>query len=494
MKMKSKILAFILSVCLLVPMFGSVSNAASGSVSVSSVSGNVGSTVTVSATVKCSSGPIGAATVVLTYNSSGLQYVSGSGGTNGGSGSVTYAGYGDGAATSLSFSMKFKILKEGTYSISGSADGYNWDEEQLSMSVGSGSVTGKAVTTNNNTGTTNNNTGTTNNNTGNTNNNNNNNNDNTEEPEDDKDNNSKLKSLKVSPGSLSPAFSANTKSYTVTVPEDTTSVTISAAAQSSKAKVSTSGGKDLKLGPNAAKVVVTAEDGSTTVYNLTIMCGEIKKISMNGQDLVIDEGFAEDTIPSGFVKTKVTYDGREYTGLKHEKNGLLLMALKNDVKSAFYIFKQETQEFYPFVLITIAEGKQIIPLELYETEAFADMTSLTVQGKAIDAWKIDEEFSVINAMTLEGEEILYKYDQVDGTFQRYSEAVPEKVEEVVEEEKQETFLDKYSLYIIIALAVVVAILLVVVICLLATRKQKHSARRRRMQKKLEKQSKQNNEE
>lgn len=513
MKVKSKILACLMSICLLVPIFSSVSHAASGSVSVSSASGNVGSTVTVSATVKCSSGAIGAATVVLTYNSSGLQFVSGSGGTNGGSGSVSYAGYGDGSSTSLKFTMTFKILKEGSYSISGTADGYNWDEKQLSISVSGGSITGKAITTSSGSSSTGSSssgssstgssssgssstgsTGSDSSSTGNSNSSSSNNNTTDNEDkntttgsEDDKDNNSKLKSLKVSPGRLSPAFSAGTKSYTVTVSEDTTSVTISASAASDKAKVTTSGGKDLKLGENAAKVVVTAEDGSTTVYNLTIVCGEVEKISVDGNELLIDEEFADDKIPTGFTKTKITYNEREYTGLKHETSGLQLLALKNDsTDSTFYILDEETQEFYPFVLLTVAEDKQIIVLEPYETEAFSEMIVLTIQGKSVDAWKIDDEFSVIRAMTMEGEEVLYKYEQVDGTLQRYSETVPEKKEAA---EKEETFVGKYGLCIILALSVVIVILLIALISLFASRKQNHNARRRRMQKRLEKQSK-----
>jgi len=63
--------------------------------------------------------------------------------------------------------------------------------------------------------------------------------------------------------------------------------------------------------------------------------------------------------------------------------------------------------------------------------------------------------------------------------------------EVEEEEEQNSFLDKYGLYIIIGLAAMAFILLCTVIYFIATRNHKHNARKRKMMKKLEKQPKQN---
>ena len=70
MKIRNKVLAFILCLCMIVPTIGNVAHAASGSVKISSASGNVGSTVTITGTVSSGSGAIGAASVVLTYDPS----------------------------------------------------------------------------------------------------------------------------------------------------------------------------------------------------------------------------------------------------------------------------------------------------------------------------------------------------------------------------------------------------------------------------------------
>lgn len=85
------------------------------------------------------------------------------------------------------------------------------------------------------------------------------------------DSDSKLKSLSVEGYSLSPSFSANTKAYTVNVPEGTTSVNISAAANSTKAKsVTGTGNKTLTGDTSTFNVVCTAENNSSTTYTITV--------------------------------------------------------------------------------------------------------------------------------------------------------------------------------------------------------------------------------
>lgn len=509
MKYGKKIGVWILSICMMFTMFGITSQAASGSISLSSVSGKIGNTVTISGTAKCNSGAIGSAEAVFSYDPSALEFVGGSN-VGGGAGSVSYAGYtSDGVATSLSFSMKFKILKEGKHTIStGGAEIYNMDEQQLSVSGGSATITGKAETSNSggsgsgsgnssdgNSGSGNSGSGNSGNGSssgGNDSNSSDSDNTNDDVPVvDEKDTNNKLSSLKVSPGTIAPAFSANVTSYTVTVPADTTEVTISATAQSDKAKVSVSGGKNLKLGPNTAKVVVMAEDDSTKTYTITIMCGEIEKIQIGGVEHTINEGFADEQIPVGFTREKATYNGREYEALVHEQGNMRLMSLKNESGAEFYIYDQETQEFYSFTQIQIAEGKYIVPLPLNEEEdafAYATKIVLDLQEEKIEAWQLEQQFSVICAMNQDGEELLYQYDKVDGTFQRYAEV--ERTEPVVDEKEetnQQSPLQDQYLYIIIGLAMVSVILLVAVVCLLATRKKNHSVRRRKLQKKLKKQ-------
>ena len=472
MKLRNKWLAIIISICMLLPMFGMSALAASGSLSVSGASGNVGSTVSVKCTIKSTSGAIGAATVLVTYDPASLKFVSATGGARDNSGSVIYAGEGDGSVKSLSFTIKFKILKEGSHKVSASSnDAYDWNMQRMEVKRTSAKVTGKVPS----------------NNTSNHNSNNNNNNNNNHTPQDTRDKNNKLSSLQVYPGTLSPAFSSGTTPYTVTVPGDTTEVTISATPQSSKATVSVSGGKDLKLGANEAKVVVVAENGSSIAYKLTIMCGEVEKIPMDGVDHTIYEGFTDDQIPKGFSRTKVTYNNRQYEALAHVNGGMKLMCLKNKEGFDFYIYDENKQSFLDFAQIQLVNDKYVIPLPLQkEDENFTGYktTSLTLQGKTFEAWKLNDEFSVVYVLNQDGANALYRYDSVDGTFQRHTDI---DIQDAEPADAQLTwFPSEYYAYAIVGLLALVAILWITMVYFIASRKARHEGRKRKAMKRQEK--------
>lgn len=85
------------------------------------------------------------------------------------------------------------------------------------------------------------------------------------------DSNSKLGSLSVEGYSISPSFNANTKSYSVTVPEGTSSVKVNATAASTKATLSGANVNVTLSGDTTTHTVkCTAENGTSTSYTVTI--------------------------------------------------------------------------------------------------------------------------------------------------------------------------------------------------------------------------------
>lgn len=79
-----------------------------------------------------------------------------------------------------------------------------------------------------------------------------------------------LSELTVDVGTLEPVFDPATQTYTLLVPEGTTEVTVSAAANSEYASVSGTGTVDVSSGAGTATIEVTAEDGTTSTYTVTI--------------------------------------------------------------------------------------------------------------------------------------------------------------------------------------------------------------------------------
>ena len=79
----------------------------------------------------------------------------------------------------------------------------------------------------------------------------------------------KLKSLTVSNGTLSPAFQADTISYSMTVPYSVSKLDIKATASDSKASVAIDS-PNLVVGNNTATVTVTSESGAKKTYTIKV--------------------------------------------------------------------------------------------------------------------------------------------------------------------------------------------------------------------------------
>ncbi len=85
-----------------------------------------------------------------------------------------------------------------------------------------------------------------------------------------KSSNADLASLSVRQTSLTPGFSPDVKNYTAaTVPYDVSSLTITAKAADSLAKVEISGNA-LAVGENTVKIKVTAENGNVNTYSIRV--------------------------------------------------------------------------------------------------------------------------------------------------------------------------------------------------------------------------------
>lgn len=92
-------------------------------------------------------------------------------------------------------------------------------------------------------------------------------------------NNANLSNLTLSSGTLSPVFSAGTTTYTASVPYAVSSVDVTPTVADSTAAVTVNGNAatsgspanvTLSVGPNPINVVVTAQDGTTKTYTVTV--------------------------------------------------------------------------------------------------------------------------------------------------------------------------------------------------------------------------------
>lgn len=126
---------------------------------------------------------------------------------------------------------------------------------------------------------------------------------NTKPEEEKKSDNAYLKTLTIEGQELIPAFNKETTSYTMQVTSDITELNINAEAEDEKASVSIQGNKDLKDGENKLTISVSAEDGTTKIYEITITKSE--KVALGLKSLKIKDTDIASTFKTDVYKYEI---------------------------------------------------------------------------------------------------------------------------------------------------------------------------------------------
>ncbi|MGN1333598.1 MAG: cadherin-like beta sandwich domain-containing protein [Anaerovoracaceae bacterium] len=350
MKIKKRYITVIAAFILMVAAFFSENAFAVATASMSG-GGNykVGQTVTIKFTYSGAS--YGTAKVIFKYDTSVLQFKSCSG-TYGGTSGVTTVSLASGGSNTLGCTLTFKAVGTGSTSVTAETEElYDIDENNILSSVSTKSTT---VSVSN--------------------------------PSAQVSSNANLSSLSVSAGSLSPSFSPSVTSYTVNVGSDVSVCTISAKTQNSKATISVSGSKNLKAGKNVRSVTVTAENGSTKTYTITIYKAEGTtggndkedpdlpdeqpgtpeeiKITLGGKEYTLDENISANNVPGDFTITSAMYGQQEIPVIKDSQLKYTFALLKDDETgdSTWFFFDEENDIFSSSVEISSEDAMKYAQL------------------------------------------------------------------------------------------------------------------------------------
>lgn len=402
----------ILTAFILCLQFGKIdAQAANVVIALSASTVSVGNNVT--ATISVSGSDISAYTIYVSYNSSVLQYNSASGSAivNGGGGTVTASGTSAG-----SFSISFTAIANGSRSITTSgSDVYDINGNAISISHAGATVT---VATASNNGDTNNGNATTE--AGET----------TETTEDDgRSADCDLASLQVSPGTLTPAFSADRTTYSLQVDEDVTSVVVSASAADGNATTSVSGANSIQKGKNTVRVTVTAENGAVKVYTINVQAGEdvgdpVATIDGKEYSFVMNEDGLE--APEGFTAGTTTYKDWDVLSYESPNKKITVVCLKDeDGENHWFIMDAEKDVFTPYQEYSSQYNRYIItavPDGVAIPDGFKE-TTLKIGDNSVVAYQSDDiadkDLYLVYAINVEGEEGFYEYDAKEQAFLRY---------------------------------------------------------------------------
>ena len=424
-----------------------VVNATSASISVTSGTSKivVGKEFTVTIKIS-SSGLLGSWEFTPSYDSKKFKMISGE---------SSIADVGDGKIKSKSYTYKFKAIGTGSSNISvKSAGALAWDESKLSLSIGSKTI--KVITQ--------------------------------AELEASYSKVNTLKSLSIDGLELSPSFKSDTLNYTANADSNTTSVNIKCSLTDSKASVSGCGNHDISEGENKINIVVTAENGSTKTYTLSINVIDPNpiEVEIDNNKYVVVKRESNLECPSDYEKKEITINDQKIPAFYNEVNNFTLVGLKNsdgDINLFLYDEKNNTYSFYSEVKLNQIK---IYPLDIDKDFGISyKKNTVKINDIEFQAMKTDNSnYSIIHARNLDdGKDDYYIYDEKLNTLITYSS----EFENLYKEKS-----DSYKKIIFILLAESCAVVLIL-ICMLFS-KIKKDKKRKKIMIDIEKDIKKNKEE
>lgn len=252
-----------------------------------------------------------------------------------------------------------------------------------------------------------------------------------------KSDNANLKSLSLSKGTLSPAFSASKTSYTVSVANDVTEIKVYATAEDSGAKVVISGESALKVGKNTRTVTVTAPSGAQKNYTITITRAEKEddsskpeessepnpcEVSLNGVNYTVLSDISGITLPKGFFAAETEYNGTNVSVAKDSDSNYTLYYLKSadGTSTEPYTFNDGENTFERLQYAVFGDKFYIlseIPTDFISPEGYYD-TSVKIG---------DFNVKALASSNSEYTDLYYVYCFYDGGFRIYCYDVRENV-------------------------------------------------------------------
>ena len=269
-----------------------------------------------------------------------------------------------------------------------------------------------------------------------------------------------LQYIKLSSGTLSPAFVYNVTSYTATVDYSVTSLVIDAKTSNAKATIeSVTGNENLQVGENTIKIVVVAENGTKATYKIVVTRlpkpddgnnggnsggnnGESSggnesnndsgssenepekegvKFSYGSQELVTKDEIPAEIIPKNFTESTQVIGGKEIGVLKADDGDLTVLYLENaEGYGALYIYDEVEKDVYPFIKLEAAYSYIIVLRPSVESSMEdAQQCTISIEGKGtVIGYQRAEDIYLLYCMNDDGEKGWYLYDTYEQTFLR----------------------------------------------------------------------------
>ena len=248
-----------------------------------------------------------------------------------------------------------------------------------------------------------------------------------------KSGNNALSALTVSAGTLTPAFDPAVTEYTLSLPQGTEKLTLTATPSDSNATVQGDGELTLQEGENTLPLVVTAENGDTKTYTVTAKVAQAPTLFLNfsGAKLGVVKDVEGVTPPTGFTAAEPVSQGGDTLPLWVDANGKHTLVYLVDEKgvAGFYLYSRTEGVLSPYLPLAYGGATYIYTGIPSEKASVPGLKAATVEAfsQTLSGWRYEDaalsDFVVLYLMDDGGQYGYYTYDTKNATLQRFSGAV-----------------------------------------------------------------------
>lgn len=199
----------------------------------------------------------------------------------------------------------------------------------------------------------------------------------TETKPEEKSNNANLKSISIENAELTPNFDANVTEYSAKISDyEETKINITAVAEDEKSTVKVEGNENIVVGENVITITVTAEDGTTKIYTITLVNEKTTVLGLS--NLIIRNAELKNFSTSIF----------EYTVEFKDLDQLDIVATANEEGATVEILGNENLavgENVITIIVTSADGTRTATYQIKATKLVTEVqeTQKQINGKSI---------------------------------------------------------------------------------------------------------------
>ena len=243
--------------------------------------------------------------------------------------------------------------------------------------------------------------------------------------------NANLKALKISAGTLSPAFDPNITSYDVRLTYEQTQVLVTATTAEYSASCYVEGSSTMKVGQNKRVIVVTAPNGTVKKYTLNIHRDENPgpnpyEITVGADKKYIVTDYKNINIPFGYELSKYTINATSMSVMYDKVSDAVLVYAtnKDGTGGSYYSMDKESGAFteYKFFLTGNTQYVALEPEAGLVAPVGYYYAPVEIMGYTVNAFKYDDEayadFIIFFARTKDGQTGFFRYDVKDSSVQR----------------------------------------------------------------------------